>query len=177
MPYSEEFKNTVLSRVMSGELSVIQACKTYGVSHGSIAAWRKKVREAATSGDSGTSTPHKGEAETMSKLKLPKGTSYLAAYKAVVARQLLDDTNFGAYCRKAGLLAADVDGWTRWFQNHPEGCNIDDLKSERQLRLQAQNEAAEANRNLAIKEKALAETATMLVLAKKAQALWGVKAN
>ena len=176
MRYSNEFKNTVLSRVLAGELSVAQACRMYEVSSGSIKAWRKKAREAANTNSNTLNIPSK-EKEIMSKLKLPQGVSYLEAYKAVVARQLLNDVDFGAYCRKTAILAADVDAWARWFKNHPEGCSLEELKKERQLRVKAQGAAAEANRNLALKDKALSETATMLVLAKKAQALWGVKAN
>ena len=41
--------------------------------------------------------------------------------------------------------------------------------------MQAQRDAAAKDKELARKDKALSETATMLVLAKKAQAIWGVK--
>lgn len=176
MRYSVEFKNTVLSRVMSGEVTVAQASEQYGVSTFSIRAWLKKVSEAA---QTGTDTPNlqPKEKASMSKLQLPKGISYLEAHKAVVAQQLLNEADFGAYCRKNGILAADVEEWAKWFQNHPQGCSLEELKSERRLRQKAQSDAAEANRNLARKDKALSDATTMLILAKKAEALWGFKGD
>lgn len=176
MRYSEEFKNNVLSRLMAGEITVAQASEQYGVSTSSLHSWKKKALQA-TQADSAAAKPETGVKETMSKLRLPKGVSYLKAHEAVSARQLLGEAEFGAYCRKNGLLSSTVAEWARWFQAHPDACDAKELQSERQLRLQAQSESAAKTRELARKDKALSETATMLVLAKKAQAIWGVKEN
>lgn len=77
--------------------------------------------------------------------------------------------------RKNGLVNTTVEGWAKWFAAHPDACNSEDLQTERQLRVQAQRDAAAKDKELARKDKALSETATMLVLAKKAQAIWGAK--
>lgn len=82
----------------------------------------------------------------MSKLRLPKGVTYLQAYEAVAAKRLLSETDYGAYCRKNGLVNTTVEVWSKWFVAHPDACNSEDLQAERQLRVQAPRDAV-ANLN------------------------------
>ena len=173
MRYSEEFKNHVVSRLLMGEVTIAQAQEQYGVSTFSLREWRKKALSQA--GESSMAETHEQENLQMSKLRLPKGVTYLQAYEAVAAKRLLSETDYGAYCRKNGLGNTTVEGWAKWFAEHPDACNSEDLQTERQLRVQAQRDAAAKDKELARKDKALSETATMLVLAKKAQAIWGAK--
>lgn len=165
MRYSEEFKNHVVSRLLTGEVTIAQAQEQYGVSTFSLREWRKKALSQA--GESSTAETHEQENLQMSKLRLPKGVTYLQAYEAVAAKRLLSETDYGAYCRKNGLVNTTVEGWAKWFAAHPDACNSEDLQTERQLRVQAQRDAAAKDKELARKDKALSETATMLVLAKK----------
>lgn len=174
MRYSDELKNHVLSRLMAGEVNQLQASEQYGASTVTLRAWLKKALAQAPSEPVTVRTPTQMETP-MTKLKLPKGVSYLQAYGAVVAKQLLPEAEFGAYCRKHGLTSSAVAAWQRWFNDHPNACNVEDLQSERQLRQRAQSDLAAKKKELARKEKALAETATMLVIAKKAQAIWGAE--
>ena len=173
MRYSEEFKNHVVSRLLMGEVTIAQAQEQYGVSTFSLREWRKKALSQA--GESSAAETHEQENLQMSKLRLPKGVTYLQAHEAVAAKRLLSETDYGAYCRKNGLVNTTVEGWAKWFAAHPDACNSEDLQAERQLRVQAQRDAAAKDKELARKDKALSETATMLVLAKKAQAIWGAK--
>lgn len=174
MRYSDEFKNNVVSRLLAGEVSISQAKEQYGVSCNTLRAWRKATLEEATVG-SRPGASATGVNPSMKKLKLPQNVSYLQAHEAVTAQRLLSETEFGAYCRKHGLLSSSVSEWAKWFKTHPNACNAEDLQAERQLRLKAQSEATAKTKELARKDKALADTTTMLVLAKKAQAIWGVK--
>lgn len=87
----------------------------------------------------------------------------------------VDETTFGAYCRKHGILAASVSEWEAWFAKHPNACNTDELTNEKTEHRRTKTDLDKATREIARKDKALSETATMLVLAKKAQALWGDK--
>lgn len=43
MRYSEEFKNHVVSRLLTGEVTIAQAQEQYGVSTFSLREWRKKA--------------------------------------------------------------------------------------------------------------------------------------
>ena len=42
MRYSDEFKNHVVSRLLTGEVTISQAQEQYGVSTFSLREWRKK---------------------------------------------------------------------------------------------------------------------------------------
>ena len=173
MRYSDEFKNHVVSRLLTGEVTISQAQEQYGVSTFSLREWRKKALSQA--GESSATETSAQENPQMSQLRLPKGVTYLQAHEAVAAKRLLSETDYGAYCRKNGLVNTTVEAWSKWFAEHPNACNSEDLQAERQLRVQAQRDAAAKDKELARKDKALSETATMLVMAKKAQAIWGVK--
>lgn len=98
MRYSEEFKNHVVSRLLTGEVTIAQAQEQYGVSTFSLREWRKKALSQA--GESSTAETNAQENLQMSKLRLPKGVTYLQAYEAVAAKRLLSETDYGAYCRK-----------------------------------------------------------------------------
>ena len=135
MRYSYEFKNHVVSRLLTGEVTIPQAQEQYGVSTFSLREWRKKALSQAS--ESSAAETHAQESPQMSKLRLPKGVTYLQAYEAVAAKRLLSETDYGAYCRKNGR---------KWFVAHPDACNSEDLQAERQLRVQAPRDAV-ANLN------------------------------
>lgn len=144
MRYSYEFKNHVVSRLLTGEVTIPQAQEQYGVSTFSLREWRKKALSQAS--ESSAAETHAQESPQMSKLRLPKGVTYLQAYEAVAAKRLLSETDYGAYCRKNGLVNTTVEVWSKWFVAHPDACNSKDLQAERQLRVQAPRDAA-ANLN------------------------------
>ena len=103
----------------------------------------------------------------MTSLKLPKGVTYLQAHTAVVAREIMSETAFGQFCRKHGYLASTVDAWAEWFNNHPDA--VDKKLHDAQMSAMAElkKENARKGREIARKDKALADAATMLMLSKK----------
>ena len=116
MRYSQEFKDNVVARLLSKELSISEAVKRYSIGKSTISYWLKIAREQAVCG----TLPNKGNPKLMTSLKLPKGVTYLQAHTAVVAREIMSETAFGQFCRKHGYLASTVDAWTEWFNNHPD---------------------------------------------------------
>lgn len=48
MRYSDEFKNHVVSRLLTGEVTIPQAQEQYGVSTFSLREWRKKALSQAS---------------------------------------------------------------------------------------------------------------------------------
>ena len=94
MRYSDEFKNHVVSRLVTGEVTISQAQEQYGVSTFSLREWRKKALSQAGE-SSATETPAQ-ENPQMSQLRLPKGVTYLQAHEAVAAKRLLSETDYGA---------------------------------------------------------------------------------
>ena len=87
MRYSDEFKNHVVSRLLTGEITISQAQEQFGVSTFSLREWRKKALSQA--GESIAAETPAQENPKMSKLRLPKGVTYLQAHEAVAAKRLL----------------------------------------------------------------------------------------
>ena len=75
-----------------------------------------------------------------------------------------------AWCREQGLYVHELDAWREAFEGMDDGgphASRSDMARERKRVSRLQKE-------LERKEKALAEAAALLVLSKKAQAIWGV---
>ena len=170
MQYSQEFKDNLVARILSKELSVAEAIRRYSVGHGTIHTWLRKARMQASGG-----VMTSKEDRPMTSLKLPKGVAYLQAYRAVAAREFLDEADFGQFCRKNGYLASSVEEWARWFKTHPDA--VDKKEHDAQCAAMAglKRKNALQAREISKKNKALTDAATMLMLSKKAEAIWGVK--
>ena len=81
-------------------------------------------------------------------------------------------TVLGTYLREQGILAEDLMRWKVACQKANDRSSI--AAKEYRVNLAAQRaKVIVLERELARKEKALAETAALLVLRGKAQALWG----
>ena len=171
MRYSQEFKDNVVARLLSKELSISEAVERYSIGKSTISYWLKIAREQAVCG----TLPNKGNPKLMTSLKLPKGVTYLQAHTAVVAREIMSETAFGQFCRKHGYLASTVDAWAEWFNNHPDAVDKKLHDAQMSAMSELKKENARKDREIARKDKALADAATMLMLSKKAEAIWGVK--
>ena len=171
MRYSQELKDNVVARLLSKELSISEAVVQYSIGKSTISYWLKIAREQAVCG----TLPNKGNPKLMTSLKLPKGVSYLQAHTAVVAREIMSETAFGQFCRKHGYLASTVDAWAEWFNNHPDA--VDKKLHDAQMSAMAElkKENARKDREIARKDKALADAATMLMLSKKSRGNLGGK--
>ena len=113
----------------------------------------------------------------LTRLRLPKGVSYLQAHEAVTAMALLGESEFGAYCRKHGFTAEAVKGWSAWFADHPDMVCSDEHRETKKRLQAAQGEIQALGKKVRKQEKALAEAATMLLISKKAEAIFGKEAN
>ena len=171
MRYSQEFKDNVVARLLSKELSISEAVEQYSIGKSTISYWLKIAREQAGCG----TLPNKGNPKLMTSLKLPKGVTYLQAHTAVNAKAFMSETDFGQFCRKHGYLASTVDAWAEWFNNHPDAVDKKLHDAQMSAMSELKKENARKDREIARKDKALADAATMLMLSKKAEAIWGAK--
>ena len=108
---------------------------------------------------------------------VPKGVTYLQAHTAVNAKAFLSETDFGQYCRKHGYLASTVDAWAEWFSKHPDAVDKRQHEAQASAITELKKENARQAQEISRKDKALADAATMLMLSKKAEAIWGEKEN
>ena len=91
MRYSQEFKDNVVARLLSKELSISEAVEQYSIGKSTISYWLRIAREQAGCG----TLPNKGNPKLMASLKLPKGVTYLQAHTAVNAKAFMSETDFG----------------------------------------------------------------------------------
>lgn len=102
--------------------------------------------------------------------KRPQDWSAEEKLRVVIEVAQLNEEELGAYCRRNGIQPTQVEKWKETcLTGFRRGPSIDPEKKELKAELK------ETRKELRRKEKALAETAALLVLKKKANALWGVE--
>jgi transposase len=84
----------------------------------------------------------------------------------------MNELELAEYCRKKGLYREQIEAWKSVCLQ----ANGQAFDQEKQLNVQLKEEKQRAKaleKDLQKKEKALAEAAALLLLRKKAQAIWG----
>ncbi len=84
----------------------------------------------------------------------------------------MTEAEFSAYCRQKGLYPEQVEGWRQACMDANAQAAEQDKRS-RQERKAEHKRMKKLERELQRKDKALAETAALLTLSKKAEAIWG----
>ena len=111
--------------------------------------------------------------DTVVQERRPRDWSAAEKLQAVIESAALNEEDQGRYCRQHGLFAPQLTQWKQDMMRSP---------SEQTPALKAENRALkeelkQIKRELARKEKALAEAAALLILKKKAQAMFGSDAD
>jgi DNA repair protein RadC len=102
----------------------------------------------------------------------PAGWNSKDKFLAVLETASLSEIEISEYCRKKGLYPEQIQDW----KSACEKANDWNKHSNQQLKKSIRKEQTKIKyltSELTRKEKALAETAALLVLKKKAQAIWG----
>jgi transposase-like protein len=132
--------------------------KETGVSNGSLYNWRKQYR------DKGIAVPGDDS----------KAENWSAEDKLAVVFETmpLNEANLSEYCRSKGLYVEQIRQWKE--------AALTGYQSTAQTKKQSaanhksdQKKIKKLEAELRRKDKALAETAALLVLSKKCQAIWG----
>ena len=84
----------------------------------------------------------------------------------------LSETELAKYARKKGLYVEQIKAWRDACMNVNGGAAKEAARLSRELK-ESQRERKKLEREIQRKEKALAEAAALLVLSKKANAIWG----
>jgi len=96
-----------------------------------------------------------------------------ARLEAVIATAVMDEASRSAWCRGQGLFPADLDAWKQAAVTGPGETQAANGTEARQERRRIREPERELNR----KDKALAETAALLVLSKKLPAVFHTGAD
>lgn len=156
--YSEKFKNSIISRMMPPQNESVSAiARETGLSEGTLYKWKKKAKEK------GIPVPSGSESERWSTQD---------KFSIVVETATLSEIELAEYCRKKGLYVEQVQSWRDACMQANGGVAQQASQLQKNLR-EKDKELKKLNQELRRKEAALAETAALLVLRKKANAIWG----
>lgn len=154
--YSLELKENIVRKMMppySERIAELSA--QYGISKTTLYNWRNQYRAKGHIVPNRKTTPNKWD--TKSKLAV------------VIKTAAMNQAERAEYCRANGLYVEQLDEWRKAFETMGKDT---DLKSKQAL-AKERKKVRQLERELRRKEKALAETAALLTLSKKAQAIWG----
>jgi len=157
--YSEEFKEKIVQKMMPpNSQSVAQISRDTGVSDVTLYTWRNKYQNEGMAVPADPSNPENWS-----------GQDKLAV---VIETAALNEQELSEYCRKKGLYTEQI---ARWKEGAIAGNDASErlTKAERRELQQLKKKSRKTEKELRRKEKALAEAAALLVLEKKAQAIWG----
>ena len=104
--------------------------------------------------------------------KNPEGWSSEDKFAVVLETTPLNGAELGEYCRRKGLYPEQIAAWRAACLS----ANANAAEQAREQRQQSREDSRrirQLEKELQRKEKALAEAAALLVLRKKAQAIWG----
>ena len=159
MGYPKQRKEAVLKKMLPpNNRTISELSKEEGISEATLYNWRKAARAEGRLMPDGDSTP--------------EGWCAADKFAAVVETAAMNEAELSSYCRQKGLYPQQIEQWR-------EACEqANDWDRTQNKRLKESRKAdekriKELERELRQKEKALAETAALLVLRKKAEAIWG----
>ncbi|MHB0975512.1 MAG: IS3 family transposase [Thiobacillus sp.] len=143
--YGEAFRNRAVARLLppeSAEVGVV--AKEIGVSVQTLERWREDAQ----------SRPARGRAWTAA-----------ARLDAVITAAALDEAGKSAWCREHGVYPAELDKWR--LNATTALAEPEEARASPQATRQDKKRIKELERELLRKDRALAETAALLVLSKK----------
>lgn len=156
--YSEAFKSSIIAKMLPpNNIPVPDLARDTGIPKDTLYAWRIQHRRAS--------------GQTLVKQQAPSGElSSAEKFSVVVETASLNEVELSEYCRRKGLYPEQISTWRESClqANAAVSPKVDRAALSAQTKQIKQLEA-----ELRRKDKALAETAALLVLQKKVQAIWG----
>ncbi len=152
--YSTNFKETMLQKVFADKTNSVKAiAKQQGMPYETLSTWVRKAKESSM-----TDTPSKFS----SRLSLEQ------KFQLILEAQSLRGEEFGKFLREKGLFSHQLEQWKK-----------DLIQSFAQLSPPRKKEndpntlkIAQLEKEIALKDKTLAEASILLLLKKKHENLW-----
>jgi transposase-like protein len=166
MLYSETIKARMLRRLVGpAAVSANVLARETGISQSTLSKWLREAGSVPAMSEK--DKPPKSEPKE-SAPRRSQDWSTQDKLRALVETDALDEEALGEYLRRHGLHREVLDQWRADAQEALEG-----PRARRRRSAAEGKRIKELERELRKKEKALAETAALLVLRKKLNALWG----
>ncbi len=157
--YSKEFKDNVIKQMLPPvSKSVSELHEETGVSEQSLYKWRRAAKASGQATPSGKNTSQEWSSEDK--------------FMVVLETAKLNQAELATYCRQKGLYTEQIEAWKDACLNANGGIAQEAKELKKEV-INSKKEIIKLSKDLRRKEAALAETAALLVLRKKAQAIWG----
>jgi transposase len=165
MKYSKEFKATMVQKLAdpSGP-SATRLATEVGIHQATLSRW---LREAGRINGS-TVVPFTPQTRSPMSAKRPQDWTAEEKLAVVIEVASVSEEELGGFLRRKGLHEAQLDAWR---QQVLSGLGKRPARSPEHTA--AARRVKDLEKELRRKDKALAETAALLVLKKKVQAIWG----
>ncbi len=148
--YGQTFKDRAVARLLPPESAALElVSKEVGIASGTLQRWREEIQ----------SMPARGRAWTAA-----------ARLQAVITTASLSELDRNAWCREQGIFPTELDKWcasATTALSDPQ-----DARASPQATRHDRKRIKELERELLRKDRALAETAALLVLSKKVTAIF-----
>lgn len=155
--YSSQFKEAILTKLSQSDLSVRKFAEQEGINLSTLYSWQKKFNTSGLS---------------VTKVSSSEKWSSEEKFSVVLETATLSAVELSEYCRVKGLYPEQIKAWK-------QACIAGNTATKQAKRVKTtpeqksdKNRIKELERELRRKEKALAETAALLVLGKKFDAYW-----
>ena len=152
--YPKELKESIIARMLPpNNVNVPELTQETGIPKDTLYSWRSKAR--------------KGDAPAQSNTR--EEFSSDEKFNIVLETASLNEVELGEYCRRKGIFPLQIEAWQKTCrQAHAPLAPKADRTAMRSQKKEIKLLKGELRR----KEKALAETAALLVLQKKVRFLW-----
>ena len=158
--YSSQFKEAILTKLSQSDLSVRKFAEQEGINLSTLYSWQKQFNTSGLN---------------VSKVSSSDKWSSEEKFSVVLETATLSAVELSEYCRVKGLYPEQIKAWKL-------ACIAGNTTTKKVKRVKTtpeqksdKNRIKELERELRRKEKALAETAALLVLGKKFDAYWKEK--
>src|SRR5690625_5572030 len=138
--------------------SVSSLFEEFGISDATLYNWRKEARAAGYASPGNDQSSDKWSSEDK--------------FLVVLETYTMNEDELATYCREKGLYKEQIKAWRKTCLSANDR-NLAQTKQLNQDLKEERNKRNEVEKELKHKEKALAEGAALLLLRKKAQAIWG----
>lgn len=157
--YTQAEKDRFVARLFPPEnISLGELSKESGICKSTLATWKQKFI-----------SEHNSEKYSNHKILGVKNK-----FLVVIETYTLSEAELSKYCRSKGLYVEEVKKWQNLCieANNSHGAETIDVKGLKLKQQEDSKKIKELEKDLCLKEKALAETVSLLVLRKKLQAIF-----
>lgn len=162
--YTPSYRLNVVEKALhrATHETLVQCATQQGIGYSTLTRWMAQAR------NDGLRTAGERPQE-----KRPQDWSAAQKLQALIETAALTEQDQGGYCRQHGIFQQNLIQWKQEFMRTPDS-QTTALKAENRM---LKEELKQVQRELARKEKALAEAAALLVLKKKAQTFYASDAD